>query len=400
MTINVKNSPAPRMLNTTSTHAPAKSTPTAKSDAANGATGASPSPQVQPQKPPASAPPGYHQDQLGKPKAPSQAPTGHGGVFQSQKDVATLNSRRGTVFSTRPSQGGPSGPASSAQPKQLEQLQTSAHLSNRGASKAEQDCNALAQKHGAACTTKIFQSDKLNSVATQEFPGARNGVCIAMSSEWIRSNIQDAKTGTNDHSQLFHTLAENGGRPEVNAHFVNLQHENLAAISHINDLINKKNTALADLVDTNERFKQPPPPKWKAWAAPHPTEAEVLQKLDTANAAQAAYSQAKQNELNRLVGGVSHGSAGTAAKINELENNFAGQFPQNGFHQVSIFRADGSGGHDLAVQMGDKPRLLDPNTGEWKFESKQQMNDFMKDYMKTMYPSYSSGNFESTHYPS
>jgi hypothetical protein len=53
----------------------------------------------------------------------------------------------------------------------------------------------------------------------------------------------------------------------------------------------------------------------------------------------------------------------------------------------------------MAVRMGDQPQLLDPNTGKWEFKSKEHMNNFMKDYMKTMYPSYSSGNFESTHYP-
>lgn len=398
MTLNVKNSPAPRPLHTTTTRAPANATPTAPSGAANGAASASPTAQVQPQKPAISAPPGYHQDQLGKAQVPSQAPTGHA-AFQSKQDVAALNSRRSSVFATRSPPGGASGPVSSAQSKQIEQLQAPTQVSARGASKTEQDFDALAQKHGVSCSTRIFQSDRLSGTAAQEFKGARNGVCIAMSSEWIRSGIQDAKAGNGNQSQLFQMLAENGGKTDINPHFIQLQHQSLESLSNINQLVGKQQAALDDLRKTNELSKAPEPSKWTPWVPPRPDANVLQQKFDAYKTAEAAANKAKQTELNRLVGGVSQGVPGPSAECSKLTNDFSGQF-SNGFHQVSIFKPNGSGGHDMAIHMGDKPKLIDPNTGVMEFQSKAQLNSFMKDHMRTFYPDYSAGKFESTHYPS
>ncbi|ATB36308.1 hypothetical protein CYFUS_001722 [Cystobacter fuscus] len=85
-----------------STNGSAKSGATTEA-ATTGSAGAPTGQQVQQQKPPASAPPDWHQDQLGKPKAPSQEPSSGNAVFKSKDDVAAMNARRNSVYGARPS---------------------------------------------------------------------------------------------------------------------------------------------------------------------------------------------------------------------------------------------------------------------------------------------------------
>ncbi|OJH42176.1 YopT-type cysteine protease domain-containing protein [Cystobacter ferrugineus] len=376
MTIQkTRSAPMPRVLDSTPTSRPA-------SPATSGAAAPAAAPRAETSKAPAAPPASYHQDQLGKARAPSQAPAGNP-VFQSKQDIAVMNSRRNSVYGARA-------------PK----------VSNRAESTSQTrvDCDQLAQKHGTACTTKIFQSDpgRLEGAAIQAFPGTSNGVCVAMSSEWIRANLQDAKEGTQAHSTLFHEMAENGGG-RINSHFFNKQQQHLESNQHINPLVEEQKAAQQAVIKTYNDIQNPPKPSlWASMtgsAQPPPTMADLAPKNAAYHAAKKAADDAKQAELNRVVGNLSHGSVEPGSDFDKVHQDFAGQFPKQGFYQVSLFRKDGTGGHDIAVQMGNNPRLLDPNTGEWKFQSPAHMNAFMHDYMKTIYPSYAGGYVDSTHYP-
>jgi hypothetical protein len=262
----------------------------------------------------------------------------------------------------------------------------------------KQECDNLGKKHGAACTTQIYQSDRLSGTAVNEHPGTSNGVCVGMSSEWIRSNLQDAKHGGTSGAETFKLLAENKtGGGAIHPHFVHMQTENMAADKRFNQKIGETQTALQKYDDMKNT---PEPSKWNPLARPKPSDQEVEQQKRHAVGLYNESQTMKQQQYSGLVGNLSTPNfTHKDASFNQMQQKFSGQFPNDGHYQVSIFKPDGTGGHDFAVQMGKQPRLLDPNTGEWQFQSKPQMDNFMKDYTSKIYPSYAGGNFNAVHFP-
>ncbi|QSQ14775.1 YopT-type cysteine protease domain-containing protein [Myxococcus landrumensis] len=384
---SIKSFPQAKPLYSTNTQAPASPVEAHKSA----------SPAAQPQKAATSTPALHQKDLLGAPKSPSENPEGQA-VFKSKADVQTLNARRGSVYAAR---GTPSPP-------------------NAPPSPTETTSNALAQKHNVNFGVKILQGDagRLAGDAVNEFARTRNGVCIAISSDWIRANLTDDKQNSSTNKDIFKSMVEpvlqsNGTyKTELNPHFVHMQNESAEAINGINSLVETQQNTFDTLVDANNRYKaqqaqagQPPSTlssisSFFSKPPPPVTDADLQQHLNNYQSAQKAADGAKAAELSRLVGGVSAGTVESKGKdFDTLKQDFTGQFQKDGYYQVSIFTQDGRGGHDIAVQMGAQPRLLDPNTGEWTFRDKAQMNAFMKDYTQTFYPGYAAGTFNATHYP-
>ncbi|ATB37775.1 hypothetical protein CYFUS_003200 [Cystobacter fuscus] len=344
MTINVKNRPAPRTLNTTSTQAPAKSTPTAKSDAANGTAGASPSPQVQPQKPSASAPPSYHQDQLGKPKAPAQAPSGNA-VFQSRQDIATLNSRRGSVFSTRPAQG---TSASSAP------LATSAR-------QAPAKFQQLATTHQAEITA---WSDQANNPTIQN-SSEKGGVCAAMVNEWARAGSAGPQQEADFRKRL------NDGDTQ---HFVDLQRTSRQKHEQFiknDDFLESHPIANHLKSDVRNELK-----------------AENDKHNQTMNVAgfkpeDMLFPATKRINSNEHLAEMVSGAMQTAKPLVPEGTSF--------FAKMMVTDKNQTGGHAIGVKMTHLPggkmeySMLDPNTGEFSKIPEQNLKNFMTDHMNKTY---------------
>ncbi|ATB37865.1 hypothetical protein CYFUS_003290 [Cystobacter fuscus] len=380
--------------NPSSTNGTAKSGATNEA-AATGSTGAPAGPQVQQQKP-ASAPPGWHQDQLGKQKAPTQDPSAGNAVFKSKQDVAVMNARRGSVFTTRPA-GTSNNAATTAQISHLAAPSPQLGKSASGSS-VQADCQALSQKYGANMLANSFQSDRLEGQTFKEFSKANEGVCAAMATEWIRLNLTDQQRGGDVNKQVFRQMVGHG--QNMSAHFAAIQHQNQETIADLNKMGAAADKLHDEALDAQKRHTNPG--IMDKMRGTIPTVADVNGKIRAANNALNAHSAAQQAHLNGLVDGLSAAQRHPQRRpINDLANNFAAQLPNGGFSVIHLHHPSEPTGHDIAVHNTNPPRLLDANTGEWQFQSTNDMNAFMNEYVQKFYSQqdFAGGSFSLTHYP-
>ncbi|OJH36260.1 hypothetical protein [Cystobacter ferrugineus] len=380
---------------TSSTNGSAKSGATTEA-ATTGSAGAPTGQQVQQQKPPASAPPGWHQDQLGKPTAPSQEPSSGNAVFKSKDDVAAMNARRNSVYGARPS-GSSGRAAATAQTSHLEAPSPQLGMSASGSS-VQADCQALSQKYGANMMVESYQSDRLSGKTFAEFTRANQGVCAAMATEWIRLNLIDQRNGGVVNQQVFRDLVGQG--QNMHAHFASLQHQNQEAIEHLNKMGAEADKLHGVAADAHQRHTSPT--MWDKMRGTVPTVAEANAKIGAANSALNAHRAAQQAHLSGVVGNLSTPQRHPQKRpIDDLANNFAAQIPNGGFSVIHLHHPSDPTGHDIAVHNTNPPRLLDANTGEWQFNTINDMNAFMNEYVQKFYSQqeFKGGSFSLTHYP-
>ncbi|OJH39548.1 hypothetical protein BON30_18815 [Cystobacter ferrugineus] len=351
----------PRALNSTSSSTPASSANSTQSSAATGSAGATAEAKVQEQKPPASSPPGYHKDQLGKPNATPQD-TSANAVFQSKKDVAALNSRRNSVFTSRPAQGNPGSAASRELAPQAGALQG-------GHKKAypQPEFLTLAAQNGAHIDAWV---DQANNESVQNSPHAA-GVCNAMVNEWTRA-------GVNGTDAAFSAVLQTGQYHQ----FVKLQ-EKATQVQH--QVIKNENFILdnsAHNMGFGDQF--------------------MLQVQNSAHDQNNAVPNLNTQRLTPQNAGITT-NANLAGQLSTLLQQNMPPAGSTANFKMRIVDTNGAG-HAIGIKTHHLPNgqvehsMLDPNTGEFTKIPQQNFTQFVTDHMNLMYGNdYQNGRWALNH---
>ncbi|MCY1078033.1 YopT-type cysteine protease domain-containing protein [Archangium lansingense] len=372
MTIKqTRNAPIPKTLTSAPSAPAANPTNVAKNSAAHetsatGRTGPATGQQVQQQQPPASAPPGWHQDQLGKPKATPQD-TSAKAMFQSKETVAALNSRRNSVFTTRASQGTPKGVE--ANPAEIASASGSLHAM---AKKPSKDYTQLATNHQAQLSAWVEQGrDPVIQASSQA-----GGVCSVMVNEWARSGLLGA-----DAEGAFRALLHSGSY----GHFVELQ---------------KEGEFVQNQVVKNEQFL---------------VADDLAKNHMTLNDRRTLQQQSAARDRNNTIPNLTTRDVTPqgATISSHLDFGFAlsrvvrNEFPPgntSAFFKLGINDSNGDSGHAIGIKASRLPggtvefSVLDPNTGEFTQIPQDRFAGFWKDHMAQTYDNaYQNGTWSLLH---
>jgi hypothetical protein len=357
----------PKALTSAPSAPPSSATNSSKSSAANGAsatgnTGSVTGPRVQQQPPPAAAPPGWHQDQLGKQQATPQDPSAKA-MFQSQETVAALNSRRGSVFTTRASPGAPGSTAS-------EELAPQSGSLHAMAKKPTKDHQQLATKHQAQLSAWVEQG---RDPVIQKSSEA-GGVCSVMVEEWSREGLK----GPSGEAGFRNTL--NSGDYQQ---FVDLQ---------------KKSGFVQQQVVQNENF-----------IVSNSLASQNLSVDERRTLQQETLAHDRNNHIPGLnTRNVTPQNPAITTNLDfafELSRTLQRDQPAEGtsaFYKLGITDTSGAG-HAIGLKTEHLPggklehSMLDPNTGEFTKIPQQNFATFIKEHMNQTYDKGYQGGEWSMH---
>ncbi|MBJ6763410.1 hypothetical protein JGU66_21805 [Myxococcaceae bacterium JPH2] len=417
-----------------------------KTHAANAATQKKPLQATKSPPSPTKAAAEWHSDTVDSKKAAPQD-TSTQKMFQSKETVAALNSRRGSLWKS-PSSPTSSRPASpDAHAAALAKLRQGVHLENvEGTPRQfiQEQCNLI--KADIPSAEILHYIDQGGDPRLEDNQDARDGICSAMTSEWIRLGASHANM--NEASQAFtHTLEHDFGTLATKqvaemakgAEIKQLNDANLQAIHGFEGKVDDAKTMGLLARDMDKRLRQDNtlhkqhaaanvdahvdgPVKISEGGTPltHNQSASLRTQSQSLKQGRAAINAQLTHDVAHIQQGQDHIQAQTEAFRTQRGGGIPGTVlhpeqdinpdtfrttlsqstQQDGFYRLGIRRSEGSGeGHVIGLhKTGGECRLMDANTGEWKVANHEDLNKLIIGHLNEVYIERGYDQFSLTHH--
>ncbi|MBU8898981.1 hypothetical protein DRW03_25315 [Corallococcus sp. H22C18031201] len=404
-----------------------------KAQATNVATQKKPLPAAMSPTSPAKTSVDRHSDKVDSKKAAPQD-TSTQKMFQSKETVAALNSRRGSLWKSpsSPTSSRPSSP--DAHSATLAKLSQGVHLENvEGAPREfiQAKCNDI--KADIPSAEILHYIDQGGDPRLADNQDARDGICSAMTSEWIRQGA--SHPNMNEASQAFaHTLANDFGSLAAKQvaemakgneikQLNNANMENIQGVQGKIATAKSMGTLAADMdhrlredgakrmehtaANVDAHIKGPLKMKEGVDTLPHGQSAGLRHQSQTLKQGRADINARLNHDVAHIQQNQDHIQTQTEAFRTQRGGGIPGTVvhpdtdidpenfratlsqstQQDGFYRLGIKKSDVSGeGHVIGLhKTGGECRLMDANTGEWKVANHEDLNKLIIGHLNEVY---------------